>query len=120
MWKWIARWQSSAGHRVDVPAPEPKRPSGKVSGKYLSLYTYLENRYANTVFLTFSQIEDLLGFALPDLARTQQEWWTTVNTGGEKSPWTDAWRLAGRAATPNLPAQTVAFERTVSPRQPLP
>ena len=28
-------------------------------GKYKSLYEYLENRYANTVVLTFAQIEDL-------------------------------------------------------------
>jgi hypothetical protein len=35
-------------------------------GTYTSLYQYLENRYANTVVLTFAQIEDLLGFPLPD------------------------------------------------------
>ncbi len=29
-------------------------------GKYKSLYQYLDNRYANTVVLTFAQIEDLL------------------------------------------------------------
>ena len=44
-------------------------------GKYKSLYQYLENRYANTVVLTFAQIEDLLGFTLPDSARVHQEWW---------------------------------------------
>ncbi len=43
-------------------------------GKYKSLYQYLENRYANTVVLTFAQIEDLLGFTLPDSARVHQEW----------------------------------------------
>ncbi len=34
-------------------------------GEYKSLYEYLEHRYANTVVLTFAQIEDLLGFTLP-------------------------------------------------------
>ena len=34
-------------------------------GTYQSLYEYLEHRYANTVVLTFAQIEDLLGFPLP-------------------------------------------------------
>jgi hypothetical protein len=29
-------------------------------GEYELLYQYLENRYANTVVLTFAQIEDLL------------------------------------------------------------
>ena len=44
-------------------------------GKYKSLYQYLENRYANRVVLTFAQIEDFLGFALPDLTRVHQEGW---------------------------------------------
>ena len=38
-------------------------------GKYKALYEYLNNRNANTVVLTFAQIEDLLGFKLPDSAR---------------------------------------------------
>jgi hypothetical protein len=55
---------------------EPPRPQGRVmSGKYLLLYRYLEDRYANMVVLTFSEIEDLLGFSLPDQAASQ-EWWT--------------------------------------------
>ena len=47
-----------------------------MSGTYLLLYKYLENRYADTVVLTFAEIEDLLGFALPEQARLQREWWT--------------------------------------------
>ena len=42
-------------------------------GKYKLLYQYLEHRYANTVVLTFAQIEDLLGFTLPDSARVHYE-----------------------------------------------
>jgi hypothetical protein len=49
-----------------------------MSGKYLLLYKYLENRYADTVVLTFGQIESLLGFALPDQARLDQHWWTSA------------------------------------------
>ena len=43
--------------------------------KYRGLYEYLENRYANMVVLTFAQIEDLLGFTLPDSARVDLGWW---------------------------------------------
>jgi hypothetical protein len=32
------------------------------SGRYRVFQTYLEARYADTVVLTFRQIEDLLGF----------------------------------------------------------
>ncbi len=51
-----------------------------MTGQYLLLYRYLANRYANTVVLTFAEIEDLLGFALPDQARLHQEWWTDAET----------------------------------------
>lgn len=82
-----------------------------MSGKYLLLYKYLHDRYADTVVLTFGQIESLLGFALPDQARQDRQWWTNaaVTAGGPN--YSDSWILARRVATPNLPAQTVAFER---------
>ena len=43
-----------------------------MSGEHSLLYKYLENRYANTVILTFAEIEDILGFALPDPARVSR------------------------------------------------
>jgi len=43
--------------------------------EYRSLYRYLDNRFADTVVLTFAQIESLLGFTLPDLARLRPDWW---------------------------------------------
>ena len=111
VWMWIRRWQAQRDNpAVPRPALTP-RPLGRVSGKYRFLYEYLENRYADVVVLTFSQIEDLLGFALPDLARSQNEWWTRAGAQTEKSPCSDAWVLAGRTAAPNLTARTVAFER---------
>ena len=79
-------------------------------GKYKALYEYLENRYANTVVLTFAQIEDLLGFTLPDSARVHQEWWAN-NDPNATPPHSRSWTLASRTATPNLQAQTVVFER---------
>ena len=71
----------------------------------------LEHRYAISVVLTFGQIEDLLGFTLPDLARTDQEWWTTPDLITAEAQYSDAWTLASRTAKPNLMAQTVLFER---------
>ena len=91
---------------------ETAKPHGRVMrGKYLLLYQYLENRYANTVVLTFAEIEDLLGFALPDQARLHREWWTDRKTSTGESNYSDSWILASRTATPNMLAQTVAFER---------
>ena len=80
-------------------------------GKYQSLYQYLEHRYANTVVLTFTQIEDLLGFTLPDSARVDQAWWANTDANDTPHPHSRSWTLASRTATPNLRAQTVVFER---------
>ena len=82
-----------------------------MSGTYLLLYKYLENRYADTVVLTFAQIEDLLGFTLPDQARLHREWWTDAATKAAGPNYSDSWILASRTAVPNLLAQTVVFER---------
>jgi hypothetical protein len=121
VWKWITRRRSRivgpedaspevAGREAPlVPVPAPRHPS-RIPGPYASLYAYLERRYADMVVLTFGQIEDLLGFPLPDPARSRREWWTS-DVEGEQPRQSDAWKLAGRTAKPNLLAQTVAFER---------
>ena len=87
-------------------------PRPVMSGKYRLLYKYLQDRYADTVVLTFWQIESLLGFALPDSARVNQQWWTNAEVTAAGTNYSDSWILAGRVATPNLLAQTVVFERT--------
>ena len=80
-------------------------------GAYGSLQKYLTARYADAVVLTFGQIEDLLGFALPDKAWVEPAWWAVAAPGGAPSAQSQAWVLAKRSATPNLPAETVLFER---------
>jgi len=123
MWKWIRRRALIALHVSTVDAPAPDRDAGRaprraatVHGKYASLHLYLVNRYADKVVLTFGQLEDLLGSPLPDSARVEQEWWTSPNKDAGKSSCSDAWVLAGRTASPNLMARTVAFERMESRR----
>jgi len=86
-------------------------PSRAMSGDYLLLYKYLEERYANAVVLTFAEIEDVLGFALPHQARVQQAWWANAQAAGSAPSYSDAWTLASRTAVVNLPARTVLFER---------
>ena len=78
-------------------------------GTYLLLYKYLDQRYADTVVLTFAQVEDVLGFALPAQARQQAEWWTDAPAHA----YSDSWLLADRTAVPNLLAKTVAFDRVL-------
>ena len=106
-------WMKRGGSpRQGLAQAETAKPAGRaMTGRYLLLYKYLENRYANNVVLTFAEIEDLLGFALPDQARLRQEWWTDKETAGADPNHSDSWMLASRTAKPNMLAKTVAFER---------
>jgi hypothetical protein len=107
---WVSAWWHTATpvpERIVVP-PMPQ-PQGRVPAEYLSLYTYLEHRYASTVVLTFEQIEALLGFALPEVARMERDWWTVAALWATGH--SEAWMVARRRAMPNLSARTVAFER---------
>ena len=71
------------------------------AGKYEPLHKYLRDRYADRVVLSFTQIEDLIGFPLPRHARDQPEWWNDAAD----------WTLAGRTAAVNIPARHVTFDR---------
>jgi hypothetical protein len=111
----LFEWATSRW-RNETPAPSPQpsivaapRPKPRVPAEYLSLYTYLEHRYASMVVLTFDQMESLLGFALPEPARTERDWWTDKAVPTDRH--SDTWTVAHRTATPNLLARTVAFER---------
>jgi hypothetical protein len=111
MLNWLKRRASTVSRQPELPAKVARPPGRAMTGQYLLLYKYLENRYANIVVLTFAEIEDLLGFALPDQARLHQEWWTPAAIDPAGRSHSDSWVLASRTATANLTAQTVAFER---------
>lgn len=80
--------------------------------EYLPLYKYLDGRYADTVVLTFSEVEDLIGITLPGAAHTEASWWDNGGSGSGASPQSHAWTRANRTATPNMPARIVVFDRT--------
>ena len=97
MFGWLKRRGWPARQEREAPEPVARRPERVVPGKYQLLHKYLEERFASTVVLTFAEIEDLIGSALPEQARSEPEWWTNA--------------LSSRTAKPNLLAQTVAFDR---------
>jgi hypothetical protein len=111
VWNLLKRRRNAAHEerqaRVEA-APSAKRVT---CGKGQLLYKYLSERYAQRVVLTFSEIEDLLGFSLPDQARRQRGWWTEAATDADPLNFADSWTLANRTASPNILAQTVVFER---------
>lgn len=105
------RWRRRDTVAVEPPRviPRLERVAPQVPAPYLSLYKYLEHRYASVVVLSFEQIDTLLGFALPVSARTELDWWTA--SGGVPKAHCSAWTGAGRTAIPNLLAGNVVFER---------
>jgi hypothetical protein len=105
--RWRRRVKAESHSARTIPRWE--RPAPNVPAAYLSLYDYLEHRYATTVVLTFEQIETLLGCALPTSASTEPGWWTTPRGGPPAH--SAAWAGAGRTAVPNLLARNVTFER---------
>jgi len=111
IFNWFRRRRLIAVDVEPLPDAVVKSPVRAMTGKYLLLYEYLEHRYANSVVLTFAQIEDLVGFPLPDQARCQREWWTGAGAAQAGASYSDAWKLASRTASPNLLAKIVAFDR---------
>jgi hypothetical protein len=104
---WRARFAPVPPRETRIFPVEQNQPH--VPREYRALYTYLAHRYASVVVLTFEQIEALLGFALPTIARTEREWWTD-NVDAQRHA--AAWTGAGRTAAPNLTAGTITFERS--------
>ena len=106
---------ASSRRRMTPSATSPgtifglERSTPPVPHEFLSLYAYLERRYATSVVLTFEQMEALLGFALPEAAQTESHWWT--GTAVRPQAYSAAWIVAGRTATPNMGARTVTFVR---------
>jgi hypothetical protein len=85
-----------------------------VPAEYLPLHKYLDGRYADTVVLTFSEVEDLIGITLPDLAHTDANWWDNGDGGSSASPQSSSWTRANRTARPNMSARIVVFDRTAA------
>ncbi len=111
MFEWMKTRRSTAENQPEHDRNLAGNERTVMSGAYLSLHRYLRDRYANTVVLTFAEIESLLGFTLPDLARLREDWWTAPDPDLSRPGYADSWILAGRTARPNLPALTVVFDR---------
>jgi hypothetical protein len=107
MFDWIKGRRARAG--PDLRSATLPVQAGRERAEYQVLCDYLRDRHANRIVLTFSEIESLLGFSLPEDARAQSTWWDAVPAGSPSVH--AAWTLAGRTPTANLMAQTVAFER---------
>ena len=77
--------------------------------KYVPLNEHLYSMAAESVLLTFSQIEEILGAPLPQSARKHAAWWANNPTGHSHCR---AWFDAGwRSQKVDLVSETVEFVR---------
>ena len=111
MLNWTRWFRTAPKAMLATTATVERLLPNRTCGKYEPLYKYLENRYATVVVLTLSEIEDILGFALPAGAWTDRAWWTASDPGTPAGAHADAWKSARRTAMPNLVARAVVFER---------
>lgn len=74
--------------RSSVPQQQPAIQLDKVSPKYIELAKFLLASNEQRITLTYSQIESILGFTLPDTARKfKQSYWANTETHSYSSSW---------------------------------
>lgn len=95
----------------NAPTPQPQAAVqlDKVSAKYRGLAEYLLSSNETRVTLSYSQIETILGFALPDTARKfKQSYWANTETHSYAS----SWMAVGYKTRVDVDHDTVTFIKT--------
>ncbi len=82
-----------------------------IKGKYQPLFLHLSALDLDEWPASFSEIEAVLGFALPRSARAHQPWWSNQSNPGSHTH-AQSWQRAGwRAGNVDLANETVVFRR---------
>lgn len=77
--------------------------------KYFKLHRHFLAARDTKRTMTFAEVEDVLGFALPPGARSNGAWWGNSKSGHSQSR---AWLLAGwRVVNVDVGTERVTFER---------
>ncbi|GAA3410165.1 hypothetical protein ACFFNY_22400 [Paenibacillus hodogayensis] len=77
--------------------------------KYTRLAQYLNEQRRPQVTLAFEQIEQILGFPLPAVAKTERQWWS--NTISDCDSQAIAWLKVFRRVSHVKPGERVTFVR---------
>ncbi len=82
----------------------------QIVSKYAPLEAYLKSAGFETIFITFSEIETIIGDRLPPSARKHRPWWSN-NTSN--SAMTRSWTAAGFKTTQvNINNESLVFVKT--------
>lgn len=89
-----------------IPQPQASVQFDKVSAKYRGLAEYLLSANEMRVTLSYSQIEEILGFPLPDTARKfKQSYWANTETHSYAS----SWMAVGYKTRVDVESDTITF-----------
>ena len=101
--RWLADDYSPQGPQIGQ-----REEGARSRSKYDPLYDHLANNPETVIALSFSEIERILGFALPASARRHQAWWANEREGthSHARSWLEA--SYGTQGV-DLNAQTVRF-----------
>lgn len=85
-----------------------------MAGKYEPLFDYLSGNQNQSIRLTFSKIEQILGDGLPPSARRYPEWWGNDRTSPARQ--SQSWLRAGykTSGPPDFALEAVSFVRVGS------
>jgi len=82
-------------------------------GKYAALFEHLAERDDDLIELTFPELEQILGFKLPDSAYLYRPWWANQAKSGHSQAM--AWDAAGwKTKLVDLEKEQLMFERIVA------
>ena len=96
----------------NAPAPQsqPTVQIDKVSAKYRDLAEFLLSSNETKVTLSYAQIEQILGFSLPDTARKfKQSYWANTETHSYAS----SWLAVGYKAYVDVQRDMVTFKKNI-------
>jgi hypothetical protein len=86
------------------------RGPGTTVNDYDALRDYLKNQRLLEFVLSFEQVEEIIGAALPRAAQ-RASWWETLRSPQEKMPQREACLAAGYIATRLPDGNTVRFKK---------
>ena len=96
--------------KTPSPKPQTAKQLDKVSAKYRGLAEYLLSSNERKVTLSYSQIEEILGFALPETARKfKQSYWANTETHSYAS----SWMAIGYKTRVDIDSDTVTFIKNI-------
>lgn len=94
----------------EMQPPKPVFPAGKISDKYMPLAEYLYQSWERRITLTYAELEEILGFKLPDTAYNfPQSYWANTKTHS----YSTAWMEIGYKTKCDFSKKEITFERSL-------